>query len=145
MRAETTKWGYILDAPGRPTLAQQRETLHFLGVPVSQKERIFLDSIEKGSTRPQSQLKARNRLIEAMRPGDTLVVAGHFCLGVSGKDVAWFLPELARLGITLLISGGVEKIEPGDDVEATVKKVASAQNSFNSSKSSANAAVADPL
>lgn len=123
-----TTWGYILDAPGRPALADQREALRILGADVSEFGTVWTDRIAKGSTRPRGQLVEREALLKAVQPGDTLVIAAAFCLGLSAKDADWFLSELGARGVAVIVNGDITRIEPGADVSGVVARVASAQN-----------------
>lgn len=121
-------WGYILQAPGRPALADQRLALGVLGVDLSEFGTAWHDRIARGSTRPQNQLTGRNDLLQAVQSGDTVVVAAPFCLGLSAKDAGWFLAELQSRGVTLLVNGEIERLDPGGDPAALIARVASAQN-----------------
>lgn len=124
-------WGYVLEGPRRPKLAEQRETLAALGVDASDEGTVWHDKIKKGSTRPRGQLVSRNDLVRAAMPGDTVVVAAPFCLGVSRRDAAWFLSALGEKSVTVIVTGGASKIEPGDDASEILAAVASAQNVAN--------------
>ena len=123
-----TTWGYILEAPGRQAAHVQRHALRILGADVSKLGTTWHDKIVRGSTRPRGQLIEREALIAAVRPGDTLVVAAPFCLGLSAKDAAWFLGEMSERRVTVIVNGDITRIEPGDDAAAMVARVASAQN-----------------
>lgn len=118
-------WGYILDAPGRPGYAVQRHALTALGAEFGTT---FTDSIKRGSTRPRGQLIEREALLEAVRRGDTLVIAAPFCIGLSGKDASWFLSELSARGVAVIVTLDLVRIEPGADHSDMVRRVASAQN-----------------
>ena len=124
----STIWGYILEAPGRPPLAKQRQALRSLGVNMAEAGTCWHDKIERGSTRPRGQLLEREDLIQAALPGDTVVIAAPFCLGLSEKDAAWFLGELSERKITVIINGQMTRIEPGEDHSEMLQAVASAQN-----------------
>ena len=120
-------WGYILDAPGRPKAEDQRRALALLGADTGELGTVWRDKIKRGSTRPRHQLLEREALLAAMQPGDALAVAAPFCLGLSGKDAGWFLTALAEGGVSVIVSDGIERIEPGADTSDLVKRVASAQ------------------
>ena len=125
-------WGYILEGQRRPKAEDQRAALKLLGVDVSPEGSWFLDKIKKGSTRPRGQLTERNVLVEkAVMPGDTVVVATPFCLGVSAADAKWFLSALAEKGVTVIVNGELTRIEPGQDTSEMVQAVARAQNVLN--------------
>lgn len=121
-------WGYILDAPGRPAQAAQREALAALGADVSEFGTTWVDKIKRGSTRPRGQLVEREALLAAVQPGDTVVIAAPFCIGLSAKDAAWFLAELSARGVAVIINGDLVRLEPGADHSDMVRRVASAQN-----------------
>lgn len=121
-------WGYILDAPGRPAQAEQRAALAILGADVGEFGTVWCDRIARGSTRPRGQLVEREALLQAVQPGDTLVIAAPFCIGLSPKDAAWFLGELSARGVAVIVNGDLTRIEPGEDHSAMVARVASAQN-----------------
>ncbi|WP_370303572.1 hypothetical protein [Pseudooceanicola sp.] len=121
-------WGYILEAPGRPSLAKQREAMRSLGVDMSEAGTCWHDKIARGSTRPRGQLLEREDLIEAVLPGDTVVIAAPFCIGLSEKDAAWFLGELSARKVTVIVNGQMTRIEPGEDHSEMLRAVASAQN-----------------
>lgn len=99
-----------------------------LGVDMSEFGTCWHDKIARGSTRPRSQLTARNDLLSAVQPGDTIVAPAPLCLGLSGKDAEWFLSELAARGVAVVVNGDLERIEPGADLSDMVARVASAQN-----------------
>lgn len=124
-------WGYILEGPRRPKLAEQQETLFALGVDASDDGTVWHDKIKKGSTRPRGQLVGRNDLVRAAMPGDTVVVAAPFCLGVSRRDAAWFIEALGDKRVTVIVTGGASRIEPGGDASDILNAVASAQNVAN--------------
>lgn len=123
-----TTWGYILDAPGRPALTDQRGALALLGADVSEFGTVWTDKIKRGSTRPRGQLVEREALLKAAQEGDTLVIAAPFCIGLSAKDAEWFLGELSARGVAVIVSGDVTRLEPGADHSDMVRRVASAQN-----------------
>lgn len=135
MTAESTTWGYILEAPGRPSIDQQRLSLGALGVDLGEFGTLWQDNVARGSTRPQHQLAARNDLIRAVASGDTVAVCAPFCLGLSAADAGWFLGELAARGVTVLVNGDLTKVAPGGDVTALVAEVARRQNTLHSVRS----------
>lgn len=85
-------WGYILEAPGRPALAKQREVMRALGGDMSEFRTCCHDKITKGSTRPRSLFEERNLLLKGAMRGYTVAIAAPLCLRLSEKDAAWFLP-----------------------------------------------------
>ena len=121
-------WGYILAAPGRPSVSEQRKVLAILGCDLSEVGTVWADHVKKVSTRPRGQLEEREAMLQAVQPGDTVVFATPLCVGGGVSDVAWFLPELQRLGVAIVVNGAVERIEPGDDVAGLAARFASAQN-----------------
>lgn len=121
-------WGYILQAPGRPALADQRLALGALSVDLSEFGTAWQDEIKRGSTRPRNQLKGRNDLLQAVQAGDTVVVAAPLCLGLSGPDAEWFLRELHERGVAVIVNGDLSRLDPGADLSEMVRRVASAQN-----------------
>jgi hypothetical protein len=122
------KWGYILGAPGRPSVAEQERVLRALGLSFDDFGPVWRDVVPKLSTRPWSQLEGRRALLGAVQSGDTVVFAEPFCLGASAKDARAFLDALAERGVTALVNGGLRQIAPGDDVSEIVAAVASRQN-----------------
>lgn len=129
--------GYALEGPGRPALAVQHQRFKLLGVDPEIPGSIFHDRIEVGSTRPRSQLVGRERLLESLKPGQTLVVAGPLCLTVSWKDALWFLPELASRGVTLIVASDIDVLSPEADHEELVQRIKTAQMVLISSRSRA--------
>lgn len=123
-----TTWGYILLAPGRPSIADQRTALAALGVNLSAMGTAWQDKITRGSTRPRNQLTARNDLLKAVQSGDTVVAAAPLCLGLSAKDAEWFLQELHARGAAVIVNGDLIRLDPGADLSDMVRRVASAQN-----------------
>ena len=109
-------------------MSDQKLTLEILGIVPSNEGATWLDSIERGSTRPRSQLTGRNELLLKVQPGDTLVVAAPLCLGLSGADAEWFLRELHDRGVTVIVTGDLARLDPGADLSDMVRRVASAQN-----------------
>ena len=132
MASESINWGYVLVAPGRPSRKVQMDCMAALGVDMASTGPWFKDKIDKGSTRPRGQLKEREHLVEtAVQPGDTVVIATPFCLGVSASDAKWFLSALAEAGVTVIVNGELTRVQPGDDVTGLVQAVATAQNVAN--------------
>ncbi|MBE9635799.1 hypothetical protein [Salipiger mangrovisoli] len=99
-----------------------------LGVDMSEFGTCWQDKITKGSTRPRSQLEERNLLLKGARKGDTVVIAAPLCLGISEKDAAWFLAELAECGAVVTVNGDLDTLKPGDDHSDMLRRVASAHN-----------------
>ncbi len=52
---KSVNWGYILEAPGRPKLKEQREFMRAAGISMAKFAPIWHDKIERGSTRPQKK------------------------------------------------------------------------------------------
>lgn len=129
-------FGYLLEGPRRPKLTEQKRILEVFEIDFSDPAgRWFHDKIRKGSTRPRSQLVNREDAVLATKKGDTVVVAAPYCLGVSARDVAWFLGALSDKGVTVIVNGQLRKVEPGDDVTDILDAVASAQNVTNNYRS----------
>jgi hypothetical protein len=135
-----TKWGYLLEGPGRPELTKQRDALRALGVDFSEGGPWRHDSFERGSTRPRSQLTAREELLKAVQPGDTVVFAAPLCIALSPKDAAWCLGELSERGVSVIVNGDLERIEPNADLSDMLGRVASAHNVHHVRTSKARAA-----
>ena len=117
-----------MQAPGRPSLADQRIALAAFGVDLSEFGTAWQDRIARGSTRPRNQLTGRNDLLLAVQAGDTVVVAAPLCLGLSGPDAEWFMAELHARGVAVIVNGELVRLEPGADLSDMVRRVASAQN-----------------
>ena len=131
MADESRILGYVLEAPGRPGLDQQRLAMDALGVDTGELGTLWHDKIGRGSTRPRNQLEARNDLLLAVQEGDTVIVAAPFCLGLSAKDAEWFLGELTSRGVTVVVSGEVARIEPGGQTDDIVRRVSAAHNAHH--------------
>lgn len=111
-----TTWGYILEMPGRPKRAKQREVLAALGVDLGPGGAWWSDKLDRAKrhrTAGQTQLTERNHLIASTQPQDVVIVASKLCLGVSGQDAAWCVEQLTAKGVTVIINGDLIKIEPG--------------------------------
>ncbi len=131
-----TVLGYILQGPGRPPLEKQREILRVLGVALDvEYPLVWLDKLEHvapGGKKPgERQLIERNGLLLAVQPRDKVAVAMPFCLGLSKKDAAWFLGELAIRGVSLVVANDAWEISPGGDAAMLLDAVATAQNTAN--------------
>lgn len=125
-------WGYILQGPGRPSLAKQREILAALGVPLDMKfPPVWRDKIDAGISginAGQRQLEERNGLLLAVDAGDKVAVAMPFCLGLSRKDAEWFLGELTARSVSLVVANDAWLVRPGANAETVLAEVARAQN-----------------
>lgn len=108
-------WGYILETEGRPDLARQRECIELHGVDLGEAGPWWHDTFKGRTTRPRGVLERREDLLNALSPGDTVVVAAPECLGLSEADAGWFLAELAAKGVRAIINGGSIVVQPGDD------------------------------
>jgi hypothetical protein len=131
-----TVWGYILQGPGRPSLAKQREVLRVLGVDLDMEyPPVWLDKLERvergGAKAGERQLDERNGLLLAVHPGDKVAVAMPFCMGLSKKDAEWFLAELAARGVSLVVANDAWEIAPGNKAERVLEEIARAQNTTN--------------
>lgn len=123
------KWGYIMEAPGRPTYERQVELMRLFGIDVDNEyPPIFRDRIAAGNTNPRTLLKERNILLLGVRKGNTVFVANYFCLGFSGADATWFASEIHKAGGKLCVCGDYIG---ADDIPAMAKKVANAQNTHH--------------
>lgn len=135
-------WGYVLIAPGRPPLDEQRRVLATLGVKTGQQGTIWTDTIERGKrgrNAGQTQLEARNDLMQSVQSGDKIIIADPYCIGLSAADAAWFLGEMRTKNVTVTVNGSLYNIEPGDDVSALVEEVGKAQNRAQAALSRAKA------
>lgn len=123
------KWGYVLEAPGRPTRERQLELLRLCGVDVDNEyPPVFSDRIAAGNTNPRKMLEGRNVLLLGVGKGNTVFVANYFCLGFSGPDATWFATEIHKAGGKLCVGG--DHIG-ADDIPAMAKKVTNAQNTHH--------------
>lgn len=125
-------WGYILQGRGRPLLEKQREALRALGVVLdTQYPPVWLDKIERSASgrKPgERQLDERNGLLLAVQEGDRVAAATPLCVGLSRKDVVWFVGELASRGVSLVVSNDAWLVEPGGDAEGLLVAVERQQN-----------------
>lgn len=131
-------WGYILEMPGRPKLADQKRTLTALGVDMRASGTCWSDKLDKAKRyrgAGQEQLTGRNDLIGAVQAGDAVVIANPLCLGVSAQDAAWFLERMADAGVTVTVNGDLEQISPGADASNIIGEFARRLNNFNAAKS----------
>lgn len=115
--------GYILEAAGRPSVEQQEAILGLHGVEIGPAEKCFRDAVTKRTTRPQSVLTSRGVLLSYLHTGDTLVVAGVECLGLSEADVRWFLDQVSEIGVKIIVDGGTVVVEPESDTTAIIERV----------------------
>lgn len=123
------KWGYVLEAPGRPKHERQVELMRLFGIDVdSEYPPVFRDRIAAGNTNPRTLLKERNILLLGVGKGNTVFVANYFCLGFSGADATWFASEIHKAGGKLCVCG--DYID-ADGIPAMAKKVANAQNTHH--------------
>jgi hypothetical protein len=125
---ESVNWGYILEGPRRPARAKQLAAMRVFGVDVTEHGALWGDKIDIGSTRPRSQLTGREDLLCAVLPGDTVIIATPYCVGLSEKDATWFLAELGRRGVAAIVNGDIAKIEPGGDASEVIAGVIRAQH-----------------
>jgi hypothetical protein len=121
-------WGYLLEAPGRPSLKSQQDFMRSAGVNMARYGTWWHDQIERGSSRPRSQLVERKTLMLAVYPGDTVHIAAEFCVGVSATDARWFILSLIERGVNLRIAG--KDIRVGC-IEEVVEEVGRRQNCLN--------------
>ncbi|MBT56195.1 MAG: hypothetical protein CMF72_22690 [Mameliella sp.] len=105
MGVQSVNWGYILAAPGRPSERKQLAFMASAGINTGQFGPVWRDYVKRGSTRPQHQLEARNDVIGAAQPGDTIHVHSTFCLGLSATDARWFMASVISKGVKLLVDG----------------------------------------
>lgn len=126
---KSVTWGYLLEAPGRPSVKAQREFMRAAGIDISDFGPVWSDRAERGSTRPQHQLVERMNLLSlAVQPGDTVMVSEPFCLGLSGDDAEWFSRELLKKGILLSVAG---KLMGADSIPGLAAEVARKQNAHH--------------
>jgi hypothetical protein len=121
-------WGYALYGPGRPSKRAQRDVLKSLGVDVAEIGTLWEDEPKTGSGRRKGHLQGRQDLLDVLLPGNTVVVASPYCLGVGEEDVKWFLAELAQKGVSLITSAGTLHAGPGGDTSIFLAAFKTAQN-----------------
>ncbi|MGH0004665.1 recombinase family protein [Pseudovibrio ascidiaceicola] len=124
---KTVKWGYILQAEDRPSLRKQRESISCHEIDTSQYGPIWHDVFEGTTTRPRKHLTAREDMLGAIKPGDTLVVPALSCLGLSPVDIDWFLKELAAKQVDVIVNGGSTRIKAGTDTTNIIDQAKKAQ------------------
>lgn len=130
-------WGYILQGPGRPPLAKQRETLRGLGADIDPKfghDPIWHDKLDRvvgGKSAGERQLEDRKALAKAAMAGDTVVVAAPYCLGLSERDARSFIETLSVRGTTLIVGNSGDEFPPGADVEELIAALVRQQNTTN--------------
>ena len=90
----------------------------------------YQDALPPRATRPRSALSAREELVVRPEPGDLIYVADLLCLGVSRKDVAWFVDELHGRGATIVIHEGAQILKPGNDMAGLLERFARARNAL---------------
>lgn len=117
MDAKTRIWGYVLEGPGRPDLATQRQVLAIAGVDLADGISYWHDILPPRSTRPRSALPAREALSKVPRSGDLLVVATLLVLGLSKEDVRWFVGEIRSRGASVLVHDLGLTIDPTTQLE----------------------------
>jgi hypothetical protein len=127
-------WGYVLQAPRRPPVQKQLEALKSNGVDTSEFGPVISDKVERsvrgrGALKQrQCQLDGRADMLKAVKPGDRVVVADAYCLGISPDDVAQFASERLAKDVRRTVSGKAFHLEPGDSVEDLRAEVARRQN-----------------
>ena len=105
--------------------------MRILGVDTGELGPIWSDKIERGLRGPGGgprQLTGRNDLLKGVGLGDEVVVADPYCLGISPDDAAWFLAELSARGVSVMVSGDLYHVAPGEDASSLVAEVARRQN-----------------
>ena len=117
-------WGYILSAQSRPSVKRQRQDISLHGV----IEQVRCDQFEGQTTRPRKHLIQREQLLLSVNQGDKVVVTAPECLGLSERDVNWFLTELAIRGVLLLVHSGTIVVDPG----GSTRDLAAAAGRFHS-------------
>jgi hypothetical protein len=124
-------WGYALEAPQRPALKRQIEAMRSLGINTAENGLVWVDRVttmKRGRKAGVTQLEQRNWLLDAVMPGDKVVVTDPYCLGVSREDARWFIVELMARKVALLVSGHVYSIEQGVDPKELLDEVERKQN-----------------
>ncbi|WP_057466141.1 hypothetical protein [Pseudovibrio sp. POLY-S9] len=121
------KWGYILQAEDRPSLRKQKESLSCHEIDLSQYGPVWHDVFEGTTTRPRKHLTAREDMLGAIKQGDTLIVPALNCLGLSPDDIDWFLSELAKLRVDVVVNGGSTRIKAGSDTSEIISLAKKAQ------------------
>jgi DNA invertase Pin-like site-specific DNA recombinase len=131
------RWGYILQGPGRPPLAKQRDALRELGVDIDPKfghDPVWHDKLDRvvgGKSAGDRQLEDRKALAKAARAGDTVVVAAPYCLGLSERDARSFIETLSAHGATLIVGNDGGTFPPGADVTELIAALVRQQNTTN--------------
>lgn len=115
--AETRIWGYVLEGPGRPDVATQRQVLAISGVDLADGISYWRDTLPPRSTRPRSALPSREALSKAPTAGDLVVVSTLLVLGLSKEDVRWFVSEILDRGATVLVQDLGLTIDPTTELE----------------------------
>jgi DNA invertase Pin-like site-specific DNA recombinase len=135
VQTNSKTWGYILQGPGRPALAKQREILRALGVDVDMEYGPVwhdkLDRVVGGKSAGERQLDERNGLLKAVQEGDRVVVAAPYCLGISERDAKVFIEALAKRGVTLVVSNDAWMVSPGSDASTLLAALVRQQNTTN--------------
>jgi len=76
-----------------------------------------IEVVKQGRPGPEqtgtAALASRNDLLLATQPGDSVVVADPYCLGISELDASWFLTELAAAGALLTVHSEAYQVKPG--------------------------------
>lgn len=120
-------WGYILQMPGRPKLAEQRRVLAVFGVDMSATGTCWIDRLAKAKrhrSAGRTQLEERNAMLAAVVAGDRVVVCDPTCLGVSSQDAAWLIEQLSERKVSLTVNGDLRQVEPGEDASDLIADVA---------------------
>lgn len=128
-----TVWGYVLQAPRRPPVKKQLEALVSNGIDTGSFGPVWSDKIDRpkrgNGAKPEHQLlQGRSDLLKAVRPGDRVVVADPYCVGLTPDDAARFIAALSGIGASLTVSGPVFHIRPGDSAAEILAEIARRQN-----------------
>jgi DNA invertase Pin-like site-specific DNA recombinase len=115
-------WGYALEAPRRPSMKKQLDTLASFGLATHEEGPIWRDSLRK--VKPgRKTLEGRGDLLNRVDPGDKVLVVNAECLGVSADDAETFVKELQARGATLVVSERVFTVGPESDAGELLAEV----------------------
>jgi len=115
-----TTYGYILEMPGRPDLADQLFSMRVGGVKnaAAYLHRDRLEVAKRHRNAGFEQLEARNTLRRRLEPGDRIVVADTLCLGVSDQDVIRFMEFVKDRGASVRVIKARDINPDKDDMSA---------------------------
>jgi DNA invertase Pin-like site-specific DNA recombinase len=115
-------WGYALEAPRRPSMKKQLDTLASFGLATHEQGPIWKDSLRKVK-RGRKTLEGRTDLLKHSEAGDKILVVNAECLGVSADDAESFVKAVQEKGVTLIVSERVFTVEPDGDAKDLLAEV----------------------